>query len=183
MSKLKHKTLYLEKISLKHIDEGWLDWVNRSSNVRALNRPPYRYNKKQLIKYLGEIKKKGDMMFAVRLKKNKEYIGNIRLNDIDYQNRSCTYGRLLGNTKYRGKGFGTLFLYKICQVAFEKLKLNKIFTPVYSDNYKSLASNLAFGMRLGGYFRSHFRKKNKYKDVYYVELTNEEFKKIKNKFR
>ena len=160
MSKLKHKTLYLEKISLKHIDEGWLDWVNRSSNVRALNRPPYRYNKKQLIKYLGEIKKKGDMMFAVRLKKNKEYIGNIRLNDIDYQNRSCTYGRLLGNTKYRGKGFGTLFLYKICQVAFEKLKL-----------------------RLGGYFRSHFRKKNKYKDVYYVELTNEEFKKIKNKFR
>ena len=59
MSKLKHKTLYLEKISLKHIDEGWLDWVNRSSNVKALNRPPYRYNKKQLIKYkptLGQLR-------------------------------------------------------------------------------------------------------------------------------
>ena len=28
MSKLKHNIIFLEKISLKHIDLGWLKWVN-----------------------------------------------------------------------------------------------------------------------------------------------------------
>ena len=69
------------------------------------------------------------MMFAVRLK-NKEYIGNIRLNDIDYQIEVVLMEDYLEN-KVQRKGIWNLFLYKICQVAFEKLKLNKIFTPVY----------------------------------------------------
>ena len=47
MSKLNHKDLLLEKISSKHIDEGWLDWLNSASNKReTLNRPPHKYNRK-----------------------------------------------------------------------------------------------------------------------------------------
>jgi RimJ/RimL family protein N-acetyltransferase len=38
-------------------------------------------------------------------------------------------------------------------------------------------------MRVSGYFKEHFKKKNKFKDVYYFELTKKEFKKIKNKFK
>jgi RimJ/RimL family protein N-acetyltransferase len=184
MSNLNPKDLYLEKISSKHINEGWLEWVNNSSNQRdTLNRPPHKYNRKQLYKYLKDLKKKKDLMFAVRLKKNNIYIGNLRISDIDNYNKSCGYGRLLGNTKYRGKGYGLLFLYKICEVAFEKLKMNKIFTHCYADNYRSLANNIKFGMRISGYFRGHFRKNNRFKDVYYLELTKEEFKKIKQKFK
>ena len=182
MSKLKHNIIYLEKISLKHIDLGWLEWVNNSGNIKVLNRPPYRYNKKQLLKYLKDLKKSGDKMFAVRLKSNDDYIGNIRINHIDYHNKNCGYGRLLGNKKYRGKDYGQLMLYKICEVAFEKLKLNKIFSPCYTDNHRSLASNLEFGMRISGYFKEHFRKKNKFKDVYYLEITKQEFNKIKSRF-
>jgi len=122
-------------------------------------------------------------MFAVRIKKNNTYVGNLRISDIDNYNKNCVYGRLLGNTKYRGKGFGLLFLYKICEIAFEKLKMNKIFTHVYADNYRAVANNLKFGMRIGGYFKSHFRKKNRFKDVYFIELTKEEFKKIKKNFK
>ena len=85
MYNLKHKLLYLEKISSKHIDQGWLEWVNDNGNVQVLNRPPYRYNKKQLLKYLKDLKKRGDLMFAVRLKSNDDYIGNIRLSDVDHE--------------------------------------------------------------------------------------------------
>lgn len=182
MYNLKHKLLYLEKITSKHIDQGWLEWVNDNGNVQVLNRPPYRYNKKQLLKYLKDLKKIGDLMFAVRLKSNNDYIGNIRLSDIDYENKFCGYGRLLGNKKYRGRDYGQLMLYKICEVAFNKLKLNKIFSPCYTDNHRSLASNLEFGMRISGYFKGHFRKKNKFKDVYYLEITKQEFRKIKPRF-
>ena len=122
-------------------------------------------------------------MFAVRVKKNNDYIGNIRISDIDNYNKRCGYGRLLGNVKYRGKGYGLIFLYKICEIAFEKLKMNKIYSPCYSDNYRSLSNNLKFGMQISGYFKQHFRKNDQFKDVYYLELTKEEFKKIKHKFK
>ena len=182
MSKLKHNIIFLEKITLKHIDLGWFKWVNNPGNIKVLNRPPYKYNKKQLLKYLKDLKKSGDLMFAVRLKSNREYIGNIRINHIDYHNKNCGYGRLLGNKKYIGKKYGQLMLYKICDYAFNKLKMNKIFTPIYSDNFKSLSSNLEFGMRISGHFKKHFKKDKKFKDVYYLELTKDEFKKIKIKY-
>ena len=73
-------------------------------------------------------------------------------------------------------------LYKICEVAFEKLKLNKIFSPCYADNHRSLASNLEFGMSISGYFKEHFRKKSKFKDKYYLKITKQEFRKIKSRF-
>ena len=61
--------------------------------------------------------------------------------------------------------------------------MNIVFTPVFSDNYNSLTSNLEFGMRIAGYFKSHFKKNKEFKDVYYFELTKDEFKKIKVKFK
>ena len=51
IKKINPKILYLEKISYKHINLGWLDWVNAYENVRVLNEPPYRYSKSQLEDY------------------------------------------------------------------------------------------------------------------------------------
>lgn len=182
MQKLKAKSLIIEKITSKHINEGWLTWVNDSENVKIFN-TPLNKNRKQLLKYLKNLKTNKDLMFAVRIKESNEYIGNIKINNVDHLNKVCGYGRLLGNKKHRGKKYGLLMLYKICEYAFEKLKMNKVFTPVFSDNYESLTSNLEFGMRMSGYFKGHFKKNKKFKDVYYFELTKDEFKKIKVKYK
>jgi RimJ/RimL family protein N-acetyltransferase len=183
IKKINPKMLYLEKVSYKHINLGWFDWVNASENVRVLNNPPYRYTKSQLEDYLKKIKLKGDLMFAVRNKITKEYFGNIKNNDIDFFHKNCGYGRLIGSQNKKGIGYGQLMLYKICEYAFDKLKMNKIFSPCYADNLKSLYSNLQFGMRISGYFKNHFKKNNKFKDVYYLELTRQEFKEIKKKYK
>jgi RimJ/RimL family protein N-acetyltransferase len=183
MNLIKPKDLYLEKISYKHIDLGWFDWVNNLKNTKVLNKPPYRYTKNQLKEYIKKVNLKRDLMFAVRKKKTGEYIGNIKIHDIDFFHKHCGYGRLIGSQNNKGKGYGQLMLYKICEYAFGKLKMNKIFTPVYSDNFGSLSSNLQFGMRISGHFKNHFKKNNKFKDVYYFEITNEEFKIIKKKYK
>jgi hypothetical protein len=41
---------------------------------------------------------------------------------------------------------------------------------------------LEFGIKISGYFKEHFIKKNKFKDVYYLEITKQEFRKIKSRF-
>jgi RimJ/RimL family protein N-acetyltransferase len=183
MKKLSAKLITLEKINSKHIEEGWLDWLNQKQNLKLLNNPTKKYTKKKLLKYLVDLKKNKDIMFAVRIKATNKYVGNIKINHIDHIHKSCGYGRLLGSKTHKGKKYGLLMLYKICEYAFENLKMNKIFTPVFSDNYNSLRSNIEFGMRVSGYFKDHFKKQNKFKDVYYFELTKKEFKKIKNKYK
>ena len=183
MKYLSRTLIILEKIKSKHIEEGWLDWLNEEQNIKQLNNPVKKYTKKKLIKYLKDLKKNKDLMFAVRLKETNEYIGNIKINHIDHIHKTCGYGRLLGSKNHKGKKYGLLMLYKICEYAFEKLKMNKIFTPVFCDNYNSLSSNIEFGMKVSGHFKQHFKKENEFKDVYYFELTKEEFKKIKDKFK
>ncbi len=45
---------------------------------------------------MKDLKKKNDLMFAVRLKKNKTYIGNIRISDIDHYNKKPNIHRITG---------------------------------------------------------------------------------------
>ena len=182
MSKLNSKSLYIEKISTKHIDQGWLNWINDADNLKVLVTVINKYSRKDLLKYIKKVQKKKDQMFAVKIRENNEYIGNIKINDIDYYNKRCSYGLLLGNKKYKRKGYGLIMFYKICEYAFEKLKMNKIFSVVFTDNYESLSSHLKFGMRISGHFKNHFKMNNQFKDVYFFELTKDNFKKIKKKF-
>ena len=83
MLKLKHKTLIIEKIAPRHINLGWLKWVNDEDNIKTLNSKKSKYTKRELLKYLKNVKKRKEIMFAVRIKDNNEYIGNIKINNID----------------------------------------------------------------------------------------------------
>ena len=93
MQNLKAKSLIIEKITSKHINEGWLTWVNDHQNVKVFNSPISKYNRKQLLKYIRNLKANKDLMFAVRIKESNEYIGNIKINNIDQLNKVCGYGR------------------------------------------------------------------------------------------
>ena len=182
MSKLKSNSLIIEKINSKHINQGWLQWVNDNSINKNLNSKQGGYTKKQLLAYIKKVKKRKEIMFAVRIKNNNEYLGNIKLNNIDYINKNCGYGLMMGNKKYAGYNYGILMLYKISEYAFNKLKMKKIFSPVFADNYSSIITHLKFGMKISGFFQNHFKKNKEFKDVFYFELKKDDFKKIKKKY-
>ena len=52
MSKLKSNSLIIEKINSKHINQGWLQWVNDNSINKNLNSKQGGYTKKQLLAYI-----------------------------------------------------------------------------------------------------------------------------------
>lgn len=181
--KKKIEKVKLEKIQTKHINMGWYDWVNRSDIVNVLNEPPYRYTKKQLKKYIKNSNNKNTKMFAVIDKKKNKYFGNIRLTNISKNNCFCNYGRLIGVKDYKKKGYGAIMLYKICEYAFNILKLNKVFTYVYTDNKDSISSNKKFGMRKEGVLKNHFFKNGKFKDVIIFSFFSKDFKILEKKIK
>ena len=71
-------------------------------------------------------------MFAICVKEDDTYIGNARISSIDYNHSKCSYGRFIGNVKYRGTGFGSEVLKLILFHCFLRLNLNRVSTVVFT---------------------------------------------------
>jgi len=81
-----------------------------------------------------------DFIFAVEDKKNKRYIGNCGLHKVDWGNKTCEFGVVIGDKEYWGKKFGTDIINGIAKIAFKKLKLIKIKLFVYEYNERAISA-------------------------------------------
>ena len=181
--KLNKNSIFLEPIKKKHIEDGWLKWIKNKSVYKKLNTNTKNFNRKKLKSYINNLNKSNSKMFACYDKHEKKYFGNVKLNNIDFKHKTCSYGRMIGEKRFKNRGYGKLMLYKICELAFERIKLNKVFTYVFSDNKESVSSNKSFGMKIEGVLKDHFIKNNKYKNVYIFSMLKKDFNKLKKKYK
>jgi diamine N-acetyltransferase len=61
-------------------------------------------------------------------------IGNTRLRDVDYRNRTATFGILIGESDARGRGYGTEATRLMLDYAFTALGLHNVLLTVASFN-------------------------------------------------
>jgi len=69
---------------------------------------------------------------------NKKHIGNVKLGDMDFNNLTATVSYIIGNKSYWNKGIGTKVIGMVVEIAFKKLKIEKILAGVYVDNLGSI---------------------------------------------
>jgi len=169
------KKVYLRLLTLDDIDKGWLQWVNDPKISGGLNSVSYPTTRKDLEKYHEESNSPHAVMFAVCVKEDDRYIGNARIRKIDKENKRCTYGRLIGDLEYRGKGIGTEVLELILRYAFVNLGMNRVWTEIFDDNEVSIRSNEKAGMRQEGIIRQAYYKNGSPKDVVMMSMLREEF--------
>ena len=94
--------------------------------------------KKIIIWLLKESKKKerGVVPFSIIPKANMEAVGIIDLYDIEKEDKKAKIGFWIGE-EYRGKGFTSEAVKEVLQLAFKKLKLNKVSAEALKDNTAS----------------------------------------------
>ena len=172
------KLVYFRNLTLKDIDNGWLDWVNNKDVIKYM---PYvnQYKKKDLIAYLKENKLPHSKVFAICLLNNR-YIGNARISSIDKKNGTAIYGRLIGEQSSHGKGIGTEVLNLLATYAFQFLKLRKIYCGVLANNIPSVKSNLKVGAIKEGVLKKHVLLGKQYIDIHYYSIFKSNYKRKKN---
>ncbi|MCB8960434.1 MAG: GNAT family N-acetyltransferase [Ardenticatenales bacterium] len=72
--------------------------------------------------------------YAITLKDDPAYIGEVVLNDIDWENRSASFRIALGSSRYFGKGYGSEATRLLIDYGFRELKLHRIELEVYDFN-------------------------------------------------
>jgi ribosomal-protein-alanine N-acetyltransferase len=178
---LEGKNVYLRPFLKRDLKGNYIKWINNLRVNFFLETGKLPINEKDLEEYYkNSLKSKNSILFAICNNSDK-HIGNCSISQIDWINRRCLYGRMIGEQKNVKKGSGTEVLKIIQKYVFYTLNLNSMWTGVCADNISSLKSNINCNMNKVGIFKEAFFRDNKYLDVVIFSITKKEFEKINGK--
>lgn len=135
--KITGQRIFLKKLKTSDATSKYCSWLNDPEvNKFLATKKATVFSLKQ---YIKEKNKKKDCLFlGIFFKKNKEHIGNIKLEPIDFKNEKAVLGIMIGEKKYWGKGLGAESIKLATDDAFKKLKLKEINLIVNSKNTTAL---------------------------------------------
>jgi ribosomal-protein-alanine N-acetyltransferase len=134
---LESERLVFLPLSLKHLSQEYVDWLNDFEVNRYLE-SRQGYNKKLLENFLKEQERKDILFWAIHTKEKNKHIGNIKIDPINLESNSGEYGILIGDKSSWGKGYAKEASSKIIHYCFDTLNLSKITLGVVSENKKAI---------------------------------------------
>ena len=123
------------------------------------------------------------LVLAICLKETNEHIGYCYLTDIDWKNRNARSGKLIGETKYWGKGYGTETSMLLLYHAFIVLGLQRVEARQLTDNIASISINEKIGYTKEGVLRKAVFKNGGYRDLNLMSISRDDFDKVLEKYR
>lgn len=178
---LKSKNIFLRPFLKKDLSASYLKWINNRDKNMFLETTRFPSSDRDLeLFYKKNFSSKNSVLFAI-CNNNGKHIGNCSISQIDWINRRCVYGRMLGETNKLKKGSGSEVLKLMQYYIFEVLNLNSMWTGVCADNIASVKSNIKCNMRKVGIFKDAFYTHNKYSNVVIFEMTKNAYKRMNEK--
>lgn len=95
----------------------------------------YEYDEKRVNTYFANQQRNDRVVLMIMLEGYP--IGEIKLKDIDFDNRECTLSIHMQNDNFKGKGYGTIAEQLAMEYAFNELKMKKINADVVHKNKRS----------------------------------------------
>jgi len=112
--------------------------------------------------------------------KNEKPVGMISLIDIDLINLKAEPGRfLIGNTE-KARGIPAAFeaMKLIYELAFDLLKLHRIYGTISEENTEMIKLQKYFGMKEEGRLRKHYYINGRFQDAIYFGLLINEYRDV-----
>ncbi|MCL5770647.1 MAG: GNAT family N-acetyltransferase [Actinobacteria bacterium] len=114
-----------------------------------------------------------DFVFGIEDIKLKKYIGNCGIHKVDWENKICEFGIIIGDKNYWGKNFGTDTIKAIIKLAFKKLNLQKIRLFVYEYNDRAINAYKKCGFKIKDILIKDHLFENYYWNTLEMEIINE----------
>jgi RimJ/RimL family protein N-acetyltransferase len=172
--------IYGERVRLRAIERGdiptFVRWFN-DPEVRQylLMYEPMSEAKEE--QWFEEHLQSKDFIFGIEVRTDDGWvlIGNLALNNIDWKNRSATFGIVLGEKDYWGQGYGTDAARTMLKFAFEELNLHRVMLDVYDFNPRAMRCYEKVGFRHEGTKREALFRDGRYHDVHIMAILQHEF--------
>lgn len=127
-------------------------------------------NEQEEIWYENYIKDPTRQYFMIQENGTINSIGVIGLDNIDYRNGTASLSIIIGDRKYRGKGYGTDALLTLLRFAFNEMNIRKIRANTFTENKAALRLYRKVGFVIEGCLKEEIFKHGEYKDVIILSI-------------
>ena len=159
---LESPRLFLKPLNKSFLSEEYLHWLNDKKITKYMSTGG-NYDLKKLNDYLDDLNKNPKYFWAIILKKNNKHIGNIKIDPIDFSNKTGEYGIMIGEKTVWGQGIANESSKLALNYCFNELGLKKIYLGVIAENKRAIQSYKSIG-----FSEEYFKKKFHYlKGEYY----------------
>ncbi len=170
-----------EKIQLAAVQREYLpkyvEWLNDWEIAQFLNpgvAAPFNMDD-ETEWYENRRKREGNFLFAILTLAENKLIGNCGLHDVDFKNRSATFGIFIGEKDYWGKGYGTDATRTLQSFGFRELGLNRVELEVYDFNPRAIRAYEKAGFRRDGVHRQGLYRNGAFHDEIIMCILREEW--------
>ncbi len=170
------KQIFLRGLEQQDINPAYVHWLNDPEiNVFMATRR-FPNTLESLRVYYDKVKEDGRGIYlAICLKENGRHVGNVKLDKIDWINRTAEFGLLIGDKDYWGNGLGSEATYLISKQGFWQLNLNRITILSAADNLGALRCYTNAGYQQEGVLKKAVFLNGEYRDVAVLGQIKAEF--------
>ncbi len=170
------KKIYLRPLEPEDVTEEYLHWLNNetiSGIIQAATMPSTR---EKVLEFVESATRRSDTIFlAIIEKETGTHVGNIKLGPISWIDRRAEYGRLIGTTATRSRGYGSEAAALIIRYAFQTLNLHKVYAKCLASNKIAIHSNEKNGLSVEATLKEYQYANGAYQDVAVMGITRQQW--------
>jgi RimJ/RimL family protein N-acetyltransferase len=169
-----------ESIYLRPLSRADAPVLQRQMNDPEVNRTLAVWRPMTLENELDFIDRaaKGDheVILGIAKRDDDRLIGDTALHQIDWRERSASFGIQIGDPGEWGKGYGSEATRLITGYGFERLNLNRIWLYVYDLNPRGAHVYEKVGYKREGVLREGVFREGRYRDVILMAILASEWR-------
>lgn len=161
-----------DRVVLRAMEQSDLPRVQRWMNDPEVLRRVYTYRHLSLdaeARWLQQMHESStDFVFAIDTKDGTGaalHVGTTGIHHVDWKNRTCMVGIVIGEERCRGQGLGTEAMRLLVRYAHQELGLHRVELEVYPFNQPAIRSYQKLGFRLDGTRRAATFREGQFHDV------------------
>ena len=167
----------LRPLERTDLNDRYLSWLNDPEVTRYTETGIFPSTAEDLENYYRSVTgSKSDVILAVVDKKSGRHIGNVKLGPIHWVHRRATFGILIGEKEFWGKGVGLEATRLMVEYGFERLNLHRIDLGVFADHESAVRCYKKAGFKVDGRMRESLFREGEYKDGLRMGLLRSEYK-------
>ncbi len=170
----------LRPLEREDLNARYLSWLNDPEVTRYMETGTFPTTAQDLEKfYDGVTGSRNQVILAVADKKSGQHIGNVKLGPIHWVHRCATFGIMIGDKKFWGRGAGLEATRLMVEYGFDRLNLRRIDLGVFAEHDAAVRCYEKVGFKVEGRMRESLFRDGKYVDRLWMGLLRSDYKSLK----
>lgn len=172
--------VYLRPLEREDLNARYLSWLNDPEVTRYMETGTFPITAPDLEKFYDEVTgSRNQVILAVADKKSGQHVGNVKLGPIQWIHRCATFGIMIGDKKFWGRGVGLEATRLMVEYGFDRLNLRRIDLGVFAEHEAAVRCYEKSGFKLEGRMRESLFQNGKYVDRLWMAVLRSEYKPLK----